>query len=74
MFSRRRTHEMCPTSARARKFIPGFDQGVRSFERHQRRGLHRTGNYARRASHIALIHRALTLPGVRGVPKTPPIR
>ena len=73
MFSRRRTHEVCPTSARARKFIPGFDQGVRSFERHQRRGSHRTGNYARWASHIALIHRTLTLPGVGGGFQRPPL-
>ena len=73
MFSRRRTHEVCPTSAGARKYIPGFDQGVRSFERLQKRGSHGNGESISGGNVLAPIHPLITLPVVRGGQIGPPL-
>ena len=63
---------MCPTSAGARKYIPGFDQGVRSFERLQKRGSHGNGESISGGNVLAPIHPLITLPVVAGGQIGPP--
>ena len=64
---------MCPTSAGARKYIPGFDQGVRSFERLQKRGSHGNGESISGGNVLAPIHPLITLPVVAGAKLAPPV-